>query len=101
MQTTTVELGFNFIREFVEKESGIVLDEGKDYLIKSRLSPLARVEGYGDLDEFIEEIPYSETREYIRKTIQGYMIYSQINGAEIPSLISYVSVKNSRGGVRF
>jgi len=36
---------FNYIREVVRKHSAIVLEPGKEYLVESRLVPLARLEG--------------------------------------------------------
>lgn len=42
---------FQFIRDLVLDKSGIVLDEGKEYLVESRLVPLVNKEGFSSLDE--------------------------------------------------
>ena len=42
-----------YLRELVLKELGIVLDAGKDYLIESRLGPIARKENLGGLEGLV------------------------------------------------
>ena len=46
-------VGFEYVRELVRRNSAIVLDETKDYLIEARLSPLATSLGMGSVDELI------------------------------------------------
>ena len=41
---------YRYLCEVVRRESGIVLDESKHYLIEARLTPLARQTGAADLD---------------------------------------------------
>lgn len=47
---------FNFVRSFVAKQAAIVLDNGKEYLVESRLQPLAREEGFESLDGYIDAV---------------------------------------------
>jgi chemotaxis protein methyltransferase CheR len=47
---------FNFVREMVRVQSAIVLEPGKEYLVESRLTSLARAEGFGSLDQFLVEL---------------------------------------------
>lgn len=42
--------------QFVRREIGIVLDESKRYLARSRLQPLARTHSFASLDEMIDEV---------------------------------------------
>ena len=42
---------FEYFRRLVVERAGIVLDPGKEYLIESRLGPVARSQGFGSLDE--------------------------------------------------
>jgi chemotaxis protein methyltransferase CheR len=44
---------YAYLRELVFNELGIVLDAGKDYLIDSRLGPIARKEGLPGLDGLV------------------------------------------------
>ncbi len=47
---------FTFVRELVRAESAIVLDTGKEYLVESRLVPLARAAGHPDVDSYVAEV---------------------------------------------
>ena len=45
---------FNFISNLVKTELGIVLEEGKEYLIDSRLSPVMRKQGFSEIEELVD-----------------------------------------------
>lgn len=47
---------FEFIRSFLQKRSAILLDEEKQYLVESRLLPLARREGYSGISELVKKM---------------------------------------------
>jgi chemotaxis protein methyltransferase CheR len=47
---------FDFISKLVREEIGIVLDVGKEYLVETRLGPIANSEGFGSLDEFVSSL---------------------------------------------
>ena len=44
---------FDYVRALVRDEAGIVIEPGKEYLVESRLLPLARKANQPDLDAFI------------------------------------------------
>jgi chemotaxis protein methyltransferase CheR len=44
---------FDFVRTLVHDEAGIVIETGKEYLVESRLLPLARRANIADLDAFV------------------------------------------------
>jgi chemotaxis protein methyltransferase CheR len=44
---------FDYVRNLVYRHAGITLERGKEYLVESRLSPLARQEGFPSLHLFI------------------------------------------------
>jgi chemotaxis protein methyltransferase CheR len=50
--TLTAET-FDFVAALVRTRSAIQLDKGKEYLVESRLAPLARSSGAADVDAFI------------------------------------------------
>jgi soluble lytic murein transglycosylase len=54
------------------------------------------------LDEFVERVPYRETRRYIRRVLETYMVYRRLDGKPMPTLISKLS-KNAppNGAVSF
>ncbi|MGH9353554.1 MAG: CheR family methyltransferase [Terriglobia bacterium] len=51
MSLTTVE--FDYIRNMLREHSALSLDDGKQYLVESRLEPLARQEGFPSLQQLI------------------------------------------------
>jgi chemotaxis protein methyltransferase CheR len=44
---------FDFIRDLVRARAGIVLEPGKEYLVESRLAPLARKQGFASLTHLV------------------------------------------------
>jgi chemotaxis protein methyltransferase CheR len=50
------QLDFDYIRALVRKKSSIVLDAGKMYLVISRLSPLAREQGFTSVGALISHL---------------------------------------------
>jgi len=44
---------YAFIRTLVHDAAGLILEEGKEYLVETRLGPLAQREGFASLDAFI------------------------------------------------
>lgn len=51
MTISTAE--FDFVRTLVRRESAIVLEPGKEYLVEARLMPLARAKGLADVSFFL------------------------------------------------
>jgi chemotaxis protein methyltransferase CheR len=47
---------FEFVRTMVMKQAGIVLEPGKEYLVDSRLQPLARREGLASIEELVARL---------------------------------------------
>jgi len=51
-----LEADFQYIRDFVYQKAAIVLEEGKDYLVESRLQPIVRSEGFESLSEMVSQM---------------------------------------------
>lgn len=47
---------FDFVRQFVRREAAITLEDGKEYLVTSRLTPLLRPHGVSDLAALISRL---------------------------------------------
>ena len=47
---------FAYVRDLVHRESAIVLEAGKEYLVESRLTPLARQAGSPDVNAFVSAL---------------------------------------------
>jgi len=53
----TVSAGtFAFVADLVRRRSAIVLEPGKEYLVESRLLPLARDAGHADVDAYVSRV---------------------------------------------
>jgi chemotaxis protein methyltransferase CheR len=51
---TLTAAAFDWVRAVVRTESAIVLDAGKEYLVESRLGPLARTAGHPDVSAYVD-----------------------------------------------
>ena len=47
---------FDYLKKMLKERSAIVLEAGKEYLVESRLIPLAKSEGFPTLDAFIAKL---------------------------------------------
>lgn len=47
---------FKYVQELAKQLSAIALDPSKEYLIETRLAPLAKQEGYGSLEDLLDEL---------------------------------------------
>jgi chemotaxis protein methyltransferase CheR len=47
---------FHYIRDFLYKQAAIVLDEGKGYLVESRLQPLAKRHGFASFEAMVGQL---------------------------------------------
>ncbi|RLV48798.1 protein-glutamate O-methyltransferase CheR [Nocardioides mangrovicus] len=52
MTALTME-SFSYVSDLVRRESAIVLEAGKEYLVESRLGPVSRSAGLGDVNELV------------------------------------------------
>ncbi len=62
-QSAISPLAFDYIRSLVRSESSIVLDDGKTYLVVSRLGPLAREHRFESVAAFISHLQSTPTSE--------------------------------------
>jgi chemotaxis protein methyltransferase CheR len=59
-------LSFAFVADLVRREAAIVLEPGKEYLVESRLLPVARREKYPDLTSFLAAVMKSPEKSPLR-----------------------------------
>jgi chemotaxis protein methyltransferase CheR len=62
---------FEFVRELVRQEAGIVLDAGKEYLVESRLAPLAKREGLQSSAHLVQSLRSSRAADLRRKVLDA------------------------------
>jgi chemotaxis protein methyltransferase CheR len=51
-----LDTDFQYIREFVYQKAAIVLEDGKAYLVESRLQPIVRSEGFESLSAMVSQM---------------------------------------------
>lgn len=72
MQTSISTTDFDFIRTLVREQAAIVLDTGKEYLVESRLLPVASREGFSSLPHLVEALrTHSSTLSLQKKVIDA------------------------------
>lgn len=64
-------VGFEYVRELVRRNSAIVLDESKDYLIEARLAPLAREAGFSSVERLILELRSQNPGKWHSKVVEA------------------------------
>lgn len=72
MTTATLNCNsFNFISDLVRERSAIVLEPGKNYLVESRLAPVAREQGMHTVDELVEALRRPGAQALTRKVVEA------------------------------
>lgn len=54
---------FNFVTDLVRRESAIVLQPGKEYLVEARLAPLAKAAGMAKVGDFVRQVSLERDRK--------------------------------------
>lgn len=62
---------FAYVRDLVHRESAIVLGTGKEYLVESRLVPLARRAGATDVDAYVADLRRRGTVLATRQVVEA------------------------------
>ena len=65
---------FGYLRDMLKQRSGLVITEEKQYLVESRLMPLARKSGMGSLSEFVAELRAPGSEELRKKSTEAMTI---------------------------
>jgi soluble lytic murein transglycosylase len=79
---TNIKLGSRYLQRLVEKFSGKVpLVAGAYNAGPHRVHAWVRNFGSLDMDEFIEHIPFNETRNYVKRVSRNFQIYRLLYGA--------------------
>ncbi len=62
---------FEYVREFVRTEAGIVVEAGKEYLVDARLTPVARNAGFTSIDALVDKLKTTRATELHRKVVDA------------------------------
>jgi chemotaxis protein methyltransferase CheR len=66
-----LDADFQYIRDFVYQKAAIVLEEGKGYLVESRLQPIVRCEGLGSLSDLVSRMRARPTNGLHWKVVEA------------------------------
>jgi chemotaxis protein methyltransferase CheR len=62
---------FDYISKLVKERSAIVLEKGKEYLVESRLQPLAQKEGFESIEELVKKMVQDKSHPAHDKVIEA------------------------------
>jgi len=62
---------FDYVRDLVRKRSAIVLEPGKEYLVETRLMPLARAAGDESVSRFIGRLRSASTPQMVTAVVEA------------------------------
>jgi chemotaxis protein methyltransferase CheR len=62
---------FNYIRDLVRDQSALTLEPGKEYLLESRLDPLARLEGFPSYEDLVRRLRGGPFTDLHRKVVEA------------------------------
>jgi chemotaxis protein methyltransferase CheR len=96
---TLTATGFDWVRALVHKESAIVLQPGKEYLVEARLLPIARQLGLSDVGEFVDSVRTRPTADHTRRIVEALTTnetswfrdgdpFSALTSTVLPSLLA-------------
>ena len=68
---TLTATSFDWVRALVHKESAIVLQPGKEYLVEARLLPIARQMGMADVSQFVETVRSRPSPDNTRRIVEA------------------------------
>ena len=62
---------YNYVRQLVRDQSALTLDAGKEYLVESRLDPLARQEGFPSYLQMVKSLRANPVGELHRRVVEA------------------------------
>jgi chemotaxis protein methyltransferase CheR len=68
---TLATTSFDWVRELVQRESAIVLQPGKEYLVEARLLPVARQMGLPDVGKLVETVRSRPDADSKRRIVEA------------------------------
>jgi chemotaxis protein methyltransferase CheR len=97
---------FNYIRELVRNQSALALEPGKEYLVESRLEPLAIQEGFPSFQQMVTSLRIGPIGELHRKVVEAMTtnetsffrdprLFGMLSKSILPALIAARSSERS------
>lgn len=77
---TNIQIGSSYLKHLLNKLGSIPLALAAYNGGEDPVNDWVRKGNYATIDEFIEDIPYDETRNYVKKVMTSYFEYLRTNG---------------------
>jgi chemotaxis protein methyltransferase CheR len=96
---TLTATSFDWVRQLVHKESAIVLQPGKEYLVEARLLPMAQQRGLSGVSELVESVRNRPDAATTRRIVEALTTnetswfrdgdpFTALTGTVLPSLLA-------------
>ncbi|HXP09362.1 MAG TPA: transglycosylase SLT domain-containing protein [Acidobacteriaceae bacterium] len=89
---TNIRLGTRYLKQTLDKFDGQAAYAFAAYNAgDSRVTDWQSIGKYHGMDEFVESIPFTETRDYVQAILRNESIYRELNGRASPAPASAVA----------
>lgn len=97
---------FDYLRALVRDQSALTLEAGKEYLVESRLDPLARQEGFPSYRQMVQSLRTGPFRDLHRKVVEAMTnnetsffrdarVFGMLARSIVPALVAARSAERS------
>ena len=97
---------YNYVRDLVRDQSALTLEPGKEYLLESRLDPLARTEGFPSYEHLVRRLRTGPFTDLHRKVVEAMTnnettffrdprVFAMLANSVIPALVAARSAERS------
>ena len=86
---------YEYLRKFLKERSGLDLSADKQYLVESRLAPLARKAGLSGIPELVQKMKPGDVTQPIRVQ-KGYQLF-KLETMKTPTVQPFDSVRDLIG----
>lgn len=98
---------FGYISDLVRRESGIQLETGKEYLVESRISPVAHEHGFHDVSQLVRHLRHQASPRIVAQLVAALTtnetswfrdpeLYRSLGSHLLPTLVRRRSVRRLR-----
>ncbi len=103
---TMTSADFNYVRDLMRDQSALTLEPGKEYLLESRLEPLAKTEGFPGYQQLVRRLRTGPVTDLHRKVVEAMTnnettffrdarVFAMLSGSVLPALIAARSAERS------
>jgi len=97
---TNIRLGSRYLKQTLDKFDGQPAYAFAAYNAgDSRVTDWQSIGKYHGMDEFVESIPFTETRDYVQAILRNESIYRALHAAEAPAPPSAVAQQKPSGAI--